>query len=767
MSIHDSLSEALSTHLTSPAVSTFSQSRTRYHHNHNHHSDPLSADLENDLTHDQDPHSTIKARPQSLRPHSDSPARSLGGRSGKETASQAYARRRSGSSSTYDYTSGMQHEGEVGRTPTIVVRSTTADVRHLSETTANESAVADEELLGSSVPRPKDKTQNHRSSWTDSLWSWTGSSSGTTSGGVHRGKSASRKERGQIGDLRADKAGLQFQPGRSRASTTTSETPAVGRPVLSPPVQTSTQEDGEEDHDFRYGDRGNTPSFRAIFLATRLLTPDMSSILSTGSKKRLEGETLSRMAYALVRNARDAGVVLRTPPEATRVIREPVERKTPHKRFKRHSVLGLPASLGSVLSSPVQAFLGTGSSSNSQSNENETARKQLLRSISSRDMVGTLATPGTAVKGKSPDRSAVSTPLVSPGEDEGEFTPPLVEMNAFTADKDKPPTMLPRRNTMQNLHAQTSPSLKLASRFGDESAELAPYTDKFGFVYDLRYVRMLLDLKAASEEDTLAAVPREEDEMPRVKRDPRASFDEHALERVKSEVSTLSSSSPGSANTPLPDSSANTASTGQHDKHRPRSSTLAVFNPSPAKPSASHQDVTVSSRGASNLRPTITANGGRKDSVREQKAKLDSLAVRHRKPVSALLNQLGEVQDVREAETARQWEQFIKYRRGKASHRKGSVSARHRSTPGLDNGSWQDDLVGIANIGDGKTGQEVMKRFKALLVASGIPINMRASIWAECSGAKDAFIPGEYYEILSVHKQDEHPILGDIEKDVK
>lgn len=659
----------------------------------------------------------------------------------------------------------------MGRTPTIVVRPTTADVRHSSETSANESAVADEELLGSSVPRPKGKTPNHRSSWTDSLWSWTGSTSGTTSGVVHRGKSTSRKERAQIGDLRADKGGMQFQPGRSRASTTTSETPAVGRPVLSPPIQTNHHEDeketAEEDHEFRYGDRGNTPSFRAIFLATRLLTPDMSSILSTGSKKRLEGETLSRMAYALVRNARDAGIVLRAPPETARVTRVPVERKTPHKRSKRHSVLGLPASLGSVLSSPVQAFLGTGGSSNSQSNENETARKQLLRSISSRDMVGTLATPGTGVKGKSPDRSAVSTPLVSPGEDEGAFTPPLVEMNAFTADKDKPPTMLPRRNTVQNLHGETSPSLKLASRFGDESAELAPYTDKFGFVYDLRYVRMLLDLKAASEEDTLASVPQEEDEMPRVKRDPRASLDEHALERVKSEVSTLSSSSPGSANTPLPDSVSSAASTGQHDKHRPRSSTLAVFNPSPAKPSASHQDVTVSSRGAFNLRPTITSSGGRKDSVREQKAKLDSLAVRHRKPVSALLNQLGEVQDVREAETARQWEQFIKYRRGKASHRKGSVSTRHRSTPGLDNGSWQDDLVGIANIGDGKTGQEVMKRFKALLVASGIPINLRGSIWAECSGAKDAFIPGEYYEILSVHKQDEHPILGDIEKDVK
>lgn len=516
---------------------------------------------------------------------------------------------------------------------------------------------------------------------------------------------------------------------------------------------------------------GNTPSFRAIFLATRLLTPDMSSILNTGSKKRLQGETSSRMAYTLVRNARDAGISLRSRPAAVRLAKEDSldhkPKKSPTKRSKRHSVLGIPSSIGNALASPVQALLGSGSTSATMVTEDDTARKQLLRSISSRDMAGTLATSGIPVKGKSPDRSVVSTPIVSPGDHDGESTPPLVEMDAFIATKDKPPTMLPRRNTMHNLHGEISPSLKLASRFGDESAELAPYTDKFGFVYDLRYVRMLLDLKAASEEDTLTAGPSEEDDMPRVKRDPRASFDEHALERVKSGVSLQSNSSPASGNSPLPETSPTALSPGPISAHRPRSSTLAVFNPSPAKPSASHQDVTVSSRGALNLRPTLTANGGRKDSVLAQKAKLDSLAVRNRKPVSALLTQLGEVQDVREAETARQWEQFIKYRRGKASSRKGSVSARQRPTSGLDHGSWQDDLVGIANIGDGKTGQEVMKRFKTLIVSSGIPINMRASIWAECSGAKDAFIPGEYHEILSVHKQDEHPVLGDIEKDVK
>lgn len=37
---------------------------------------------------------------------------------------------------------------------------------------------------------------------------------------------------------------------------------------------------------------------------------------------------------------------------------------------------------------------------------------------------------------------------------------------------------------------------------------------------------------------------------------------------------------------------------------------------------------------------------------------------------------------------------------------------------------------------------------------------------AECSGAKDMMVPGEYAEILSVHKDDTSPFLKEIEKDV-
>jgi hypothetical protein len=37
---------------------------------------------------------------------------------------------------------------------------------------------------------------------------------------------------------------------------------------------------------------------------------------------------------------------------------------------------------------------------------------------------------------------------------------------------------------------------------------------------------------------------------------------------------------------------------------------------------------------------------------------------------------------------------------------------------------------------------------------------------AECSGAKDAMVPGEYAEILAVHADDTSPFLAEIDKDV-
>lgn len=42
----------------------------------------------------------------------------------------------------------------------------------------------------------------------------------------------------------------------------------------------------------------------------------------------------------------------------------------------------------------------------------------------------------------------------------------------------------------------------------------------------------------------------------------------------------------------------------------------------------------------------------------------------------------------------------------------------------------------------------------------------RLALIAECSGAKDLMVPGEYAEILKKHANEDSPVLKDVEKDV-
>ena len=256
----------------------------------------------------------------------------------------------------------------------------------------------------------------------------------------------------------------------------------------------------------------------------------------------------------------------------------------------------------------------------------------------------------------------------------------------------RPPPMLVRRATADDFLPTDVHLPSTSSRFGQVS-ELEPYIDRYGFVYHLKYVQMLLDLQQGmtdveDPEETLAV--------------------QHTVETTPGKVTV-----------------------GRH-----RSATIATFSPSPGKPtlSAAEQVATV---------PT--------GSIRLRKAKLDQLASKYRKPLASLLGQLAEMHDKQEQERMKKWHQFLKYRRQKLP----SVTGQF------------EDVIGVANLGDGKIGRDLMKRFITLVHTMGIPIALRASVWAECSGTKEAFTPGEYREILAVHQGDEHPTLVEIEKDVK
>lgn len=596
------------------------------------------------------------------------------------------------------------------------------------------------------VPGPRQDQARKRKSWTSSLLSWNagekaGPSSKHTVVDSPPTKPEVSESSGRRGSTGKGDGAVAFEPRKPRASISVHN--------LAVP---------DNDEDWRYGGGKNSSAFTAIVQATRIITPEMSSILH-----RPVGTCafIAELCHTLVANAQASGASLKTIrtglPGGVHMDRESASGSTSASRKEEPSG---SSSIGSMLTNRVQAMLNRSSGA-----EANTARNQLLRSVSSQNVGGPLSSGYSGAK--SPERGGPSSPMLSPTSEEVDTPPPSVELNAFIAPKDRPPTMLPRRNTFEEAPGV----MTSATRFGEDTSDLARYTDRYGFVYDLGYVKMLLELKTASAEED-AWVPRKRPSVTS-----RVGVGKEDGPDRSHSTSSLESSTEGVAErhpseTEASPKQVSPAKGGDAITHpattpaRPRSSTAAAFTPSPAKASASPQEILISSRGSINLSPVVTAAGtsDQKGSLRLQKARLDSLASRHRTPVSSLLSRLSDVHDVQGKDTLKKWEQFLKYRKSKSSRRS---STRQRAPSVTESGSWHGDLVGIANVGSGKTGQDLTKRFISLVHHHGIPIGLRAEIWSECSGAKEAYVPGEYREILAVHEIDKHPILGEIEKDVK
>lgn len=378
--------------------------------------------------------------------------------------------------------------------------------------------------------------------------------------------------------------------GRPRHASVASESdrlgflPTVARASVAP-IQVHTDDPSNS---------ANSPPFEAIFLATRILTPDIFSASLSGTSP-----VIATATHRLVANARERGIALQ------------------HRRR---------------------------SSNSSHDPFRPTVDKN------ARDLLKTL-------KRRPTERKVSTPPLIN------------VELDSIVAPQERPPTL--RRS-----QAEVATQYKVK--------DLTPYTDRYGFVYDMRYVRMMLDLQHAADSLREQTPAQDTLEMPATEPPPVTS-------------SKLSPNSSG-------------------------------FVPSPPRPVSASHTLHVSSQGSRSLQPTVTSDRTFSATLRSKADKLDRLAMESKTPVTALLAQLTDVHDKHEDERLKQWRHILK---------------SHESIP--------------------KDSRKVLK----LVRKTGIPIALRDRIWAECSGATDAYIPGEYQEIISIHANDEHPVLGEIEKDVR
>ena len=149
-------------------------------------------------------------------------------------------------------------------------------------------------------------------------------------------------------------------------------------------------------------------------------------------------------------------------------------------------------------------------------------------------------------------------------------------------------------------------------------------------------------------------------------------------------------------------------------------------------------------------------------------------AAQDQEPVKLLLQRLTEIHDASQRERTVKWNEFM--RKVRAERQKegeaaaSSTTERSGKSLAMPEASLTDgEVVGIAGVGNkGKVGRAKWREFKTL-VLGGIPVALRAKIWAECSGASALRIPGYYDELVKgVTTGDSDPtIVSQIEMDIR
>ncbi|EUC47570.1 hypothetical protein COCMIDRAFT_24589 [Bipolaris oryzae ATCC 44560] len=136
-------------------------------------------------------------------------------------------------------------------------------------------------------------------------------------------------------------------------------------------------------------------------------------------------------------------------------------------------------------------------------------------------------------------------------------------------------------------------------------------------------------------------------------------------------------------------------------------------------------------------------------------------------PVQSLLEQMSELHDNLQKERTVKWNDFLRKVRAQ-NKREGEVASigENGKANAMPETFLSDgELVGIAGLGNkGKVGRAKWQEFRRL-VLGGIPVHMRAAIWAEGSGALHLRTPG-YYEDLVNNGEDDPAIATQIQMDI-
>ncbi|OHF02350.1 TBC domain-containing protein [Colletotrichum orchidophilum] len=146
-------------------------------------------------------------------------------------------------------------------------------------------------------------------------------------------------------------------------------------------------------------------------------------------------------------------------------------------------------------------------------------------------------------------------------------------------------------------------------------------------------------------------------------------------------------------------------------------------------------------------------------------------------PVKLLLQHMGDLHDSLQRDKAARWNEFLRKvraerkRDGEAAAAAAAALAEARfERPAMtipEAAIADGELIGITGLGNkGKVGRAKRSELRNL-VLGGIPVNLRAKVWSECSGATTLRVPGYYQDIIARPDEDDDPLaVSQIDMDI-
>ena len=569
-------------------------------------------------------------------------------------------------------------------------------------------------------------------------------------------------------------------------------------------------------------------SLRAIVNATRVMTSDPGSVLVDHGK--YVSPQVSELAYALVKQARDDGIVFREKDPADGggglTTKGAKKKKKAGHRTRSTSISDAAMTLRAVAANSTSS--NRPRTASSKPSFMHQVASPLLGALRGADRGGAFSSPSTSTVAQGSDVpasgvSGATSPGVPGTSGAVRASVPLESiipvaakppthylsnpstLNAATADmagwssRAYRHTSLASKNFDFHFNHPTSASRFLSSRGrrrtggGEKEEEDVLLTDRYGFVYDVSQYDLLLLLRACECKNTAPAcltgvkiADRQEDNSWPADAGARERDDEDDDESLGGDVRSLSRKSGG-----IEIVKDECDCDGETD--------VGMYAESVKSASSGKSKRRNSSGAGGTSLPTVTTVNSA-SSVLSVTADTPRHACAN--TVRKLLDQMTAIHDQRQAAQRKVWDAFLKQRRAVKTVKapaKRDVGEQLRQGPGpggvgaggaaailgmggrLTGGgrrgnedeveeelTHSEGLIGFAHLGL-STNREERREFDRL-VRSGIPLVYRAKVWLECSGGLEMKEPGLFQDLLSVRDAEEEEgagsVVAEIEKDV-